>query len=385
VYPNTASSGRHLGRARRGARWISVLLVVGCSETPARSAAPASPSAGGVVALEANLGLCIPSECEIDITHIATIEDSTGLLNDFVFLVQDAAGRFVVAKRLMDGIVVFDRNGTFVAQFGRRGNGPGEFQGAVAPLIGPGDTILVPDARLGRLTVLTPELELVRDLRMMKTPDFVLSDGSLVLADQVGTRDAAGYPIHRLNADGSIARSFGTDTPQHRPDMRLLTTRVVGRATDGTVWAAAPGLYALERWDPFAGTRKQRVEVDAKWFRPSKSYPSSMERPMPVIQAVAEDSAGFVWVLIQVADPRWKAPPTDSERTWTPELYDSKHDWLLEVVDPRSQRVIASRRFDEPVYQAPGSSLIVTRSVRKEGQVIGWDIWIPRLKQEKQR
>src|SRR5687767_10713985 len=122
-------------------------------------------------------------------------------------------------------------------------------------MIGPGDTLFVPDLAPSRLTVIGPDLQFAGVINSSRLPTFVLQDRTFIIADQIATAGAIGFPIHRMDTDGRILRSFGADTPQHRPDLRLITTRVVSVGRNGTVWAAAPGRYVLERWDWESGSR----------------------------------------------------------------------------------------------------------------------------------
>lgn len=75
-------------------------------------------------------------------------------------------GSFVVADAGNHRLLLLDSNGTLQASFGAEGDGPGEFQIlAAAALLG--DSVLVYDQRHRRVTVLGPELELVRDQSVM--------------------------------------------------------------------------------------------------------------------------------------------------------------------------------------------------------------------------
>ena len=72
-----------------------------------------------------------------------------------------------------------------------------------------------------------------------------------------------------VDRKGRVVRSFGTDEPQFRPDLRYILTRKVAPGQVGTVWAIAPARYILERWDPSTGELLQSTRIRSDWFRES--------------------------------------------------------------------------------------------------------------------
>jgi len=332
---------------------------------------------------------CDPERCEIVLTRIATLSDREDpgmfVTGSPPLVARDSAGRLFQAAR--HGVVVFDQDGGVVRRIGGPGQGPGEFQFTYYPLIGPGDSLHVFDVRLQRLTVLGPELTVERTNPGVRHPaSLIRADGSYIVAGQIQTPDHIGFPVHLMSPEGTVLTSFGTDTPQHRPDLPLATTRVAGLSGDGTVWTAPPGEYRLERWDPRRGVRLDSVEVESPWFRQSVRLPrdESMERPVSLIQGIWEDEDGLVWVLARDAAEDWQPAETSLlHQTLEPEARNRIHDAVLEVIDPATGAVLVSRRFDERLWVHPGSGLLTSHET-SDPFVEAFDVWIAHLHVEEE-
>lgn len=285
-----------------------------------------------------------------------------------IFVQRDSRGRYFTTTLMFDAIAVFDSTGRFEKTVGRSGSGPGEYRFAMiaAPLA---DSMLVHDNRLGRVTVLTPELEVGRIFELQQFPLLPLQDGTILLTQQVRTADRIGYPAHVADATGRVIRSFGTDRPEYRSDLAPLLGRVAGPARDGMIWLVPPGRYLPEKWDPQAGRRILQLSVDADWFR---TYTAPVghplfERPDSRIEHIREDGAGFLWLLIRTADAKWRArlaaePTThDADSEMTPERMAEAYDWILEVRNSRDGSLLARHVFDAEIWTRPPGQLFVRR------------------------
>jgi hypothetical protein len=120
----------------------------------------------------------------------------------------DDAGNLYVLDAGNLRVVVFDPAGRHLRSFGRRGGGPGEFQGPIGLAIASDGSVVVNDAAHGALIVLTPEGEHLRNIPM----------GEVRALSRIAT-----------SGDGVVAE---TRVPQQRlpPDqMRTSAPRSVGR------------------------------------------------------------------------------------------------------------------------------------------------------------
>jgi hypothetical protein len=329
---------------------------------------------------------CLTTSCAVELQQLVTLSDSTGVLyNTRVPVEQDRLGRYLVSCCYGESFAIYDAAGTLIHQIGRKGSGPGEFRFARKPLVGPGDSIHVSDARLNRMTVFGPDLQPARTFPLphrMFGPTMMLPDGSYLANTQLPTPERIGYPIHHMSPEGVILRSFGADPPQHRQDMALLTFRLMGRADDGHIWTVAPGRYVLEKWHPVSARLVRRVEVRSEWFRESAKYIDDPGvRPNPVIEGIAEGTEGLVWVLIRDPDLDWQprpAEPVHVEKPTDPDDYDATFDWILEAVQSETGRIVASRRFRKYALLT-SAGVLTTRHATQDPAVVAWDVWRPQL------
>ncbi|MOA59600.1 NHL repeat protein [compost metagenome] len=69
----------------------------------------------------------------------------------------DRFGYFFIADTLNHRIQVFDPDGKFLVTFGKKGVGPGEFNGPEGLVMGPDDRLYVTDRGNGRVQIFTIE------------------------------------------------------------------------------------------------------------------------------------------------------------------------------------------------------------------------------------
>jgi hypothetical protein len=278
---------------------------------------------------------------------------------------------------MRDMMLAFDSTGRLLGTIGRRGAGPGEFVRISVPILGRADSIYVHDFGLGRVSVIGPDLQVARSFAARYRPWLVRDDGTFVVAEQIGTPEHAGYPLHVVDETGKVLRSFGTESPQYRSDLRLLLTRFVAPARDGTIWAVAPGRYVIERWDPERGVLISSVPVRSSWFREAPNHLDESERPVSIILGLWEDEAGWIWVLARVADLQWSRPPPLPPGVWerqtTMEDRNGMYDWMVEVIDPGSGTVLASRRFGDYLRQYPPTPLLLSEGPERLDFAV--DVW----------
>ena len=128
-------------RARRGLAPIALLCAAVCVLASC-GAEERAESAGGAAGKRPGQG----------VVHLRTISGGKQPFGTVVSLAADSLDRVFVADQMAGTIEVFDSAGAQVAEYGGKGNGPGEFQFLTSVGLD-GEDLVALDRHLGRLTV----------------------------------------------------------------------------------------------------------------------------------------------------------------------------------------------------------------------------------------
>jgi hypothetical protein len=269
------------------------------------------------------------------------------------------------------------------------GSGPGEVRYASRVHHAAGDSLLVHDRSLNRMSLLSPDGRYVRSTPFLRgADDFVpLRDGSYFVAATISTRESSGYPLHLVGADGQLRKSFGV----RDGDIRLINSedeyrlaRTIAPASDGSIISVRPGGYVLERWSPDGRLLLER-DVAPEWFTPK--YERWRERPLedpppPYVSDLQEGPDGRIWVLVKRAGEHWrqgirppKAPPVKYEVV-SPNMF---MDTQIEVFDRETFTRVASYRLDQILsyFVGPGVAVAENTVVDDEPVIELWRMRIP--------
>lgn len=332
-------------------------------------------------------------QCRIELEHLATIGsvEERGYLADHpIPLVRDRGGRYFVSTiSSAHEIGVYSSSGRFLGTLGRRGEGPGEFQWVQNLLIVPGDTLYVFDGGNARISVFSPDLALARDVRfpflLHFMPLALTSTGNVVGSGDIKTVERIGYPLHLLDREGTLLRSFGAEEPVYRRDAPFFNFRAIAASRGGGVWAGHFTQYVIELWSG-DGALRHRLIRGPSWFEPyvrGVIYPSSEEPPNRQFYGLKEDAAGRLWTLVHVPDPRYTEAlgtpePGEGGRRYAPILdYQRLRDTVIEVLDPEQASVIARARIDQYAINWIDDDELAT--YRETNGVPYVDIWRVRL------
>jgi hypothetical protein len=304
------------------------------------------------------VGSPVCAECRLVLHPVLEIGDSTGdgrLDRTLASWARDSRGRIYLAGGSFGRVRVFDAQGRFLRTLADSAAGD-----EAAPAIGlvalaEGDTLHLLDDLHGERRILDADFNEVRRLptseHLRASPlMLMLPGGDLIASGTVATRDAVGYPLHRVGIDGEVRASFGSDAPRVGPgldpDLRKLAR------TPGGVWAGFLQRYRIERWT-LEGRRELTLVRDAPWFEPyARARPAPGEPPRPTLMALREDARGRLWTLVRVADPAWERAtvyPVDSalRRRDPVAQYDlaELYDTIVEVFDVRCGTLLLSERL----------------------------------------
>jgi hypothetical protein len=243
---------------------------------------------------------------------------------------------------------VFDRNQDFLRPIGRKGQGPGEFQAVTAVAIAPGDSLVIVDTGNLRITVLTPNYEYARTLTVPVTGQQarVSPEGVVYVAGLFRSLENLGYPVHRLDADGSV-RSLGAENPEFTPETRGRMRRVLALDRQG-IWIGHALEYRIEMWEA-SGRMRTVVHRRADWFPRADRYgldPDTNEPPA-LLQGVHVLDEDRLLTMINIPEEEWEEGIGTRETITgrqTEGVTDSEAVWRtrLEVLNLTEGRVVAS-------------------------------------------
>lgn len=310
-------------------------------------------------------------------------------------------GPFPVTTRLTDGrllvsypinggeILVFGPDCRYMRTVGRSGQGPGEFR-FIRQLVSGANRIHVFDSRNRRRTVLTTELDVLRSSPFQGDPlgVAILNDSIMAYNSHIPTRDKAGLPLHILDRDASVIRSFGDSASTFRFDMGFPGWRRLARADGDSFWAARSTEYRIERWNS-EGELLEVLRREVDWFpaHSEQPLPHPERPPVPFIAALQQDAQGRLWVLIAVPDEQWYEAVIEEATgryNWTDDL-NGFYDTTIEVLSPRDGRVLASRRVDRYMNQFMDRSHVASYRERDVDAVPVVDVWRLQLSSSPER
>jgi hypothetical protein len=268
-------------------------------------------------------------------------------------------------------VTVYDSNGKYVTALGRAGTGPGEIALLQTFLVTPQDSIILFDQT--KMSVYSPSYQFVRDVPTV-TPSIVgrpwvlLQNGNVVFQSTFSTPDRVGYPLHVLSRNGNLLRSFGSEVPTARPDRPFELRRQIGWAGGNLVWSAHSSRYQLELWD-IDGTLRKTLIREASWFQPWTSYDQAYSSPR--VLAVRQDSQGLLWTVLQIPDKNANLSQLVAGLASNNLLFHT----LIEVIDPNSGTLIASRQFPNLYTSGFWSGSLLSSASVDAGDIPYVDIW----------
>jgi len=228
----------HIARAFATTCALSIVLDLGAP--PASAQAPPAATLRDIEAPAERLKVAFSLTRSLGSLHGA--HDAFGNIWDVEL---DGRGRIYVADVGQAHITVFDSAGRYLHTIGRRGSGPGEFNQPMQMGVRPGDTLLVFDVGLRRLSEFAPDGRFLRQQVLGKVSvvndiEF-LPNGDIVL---VGFTPLAEAVIHILDRELRPVRSFGEPAPL---DVQYFSESLLGGYADVT----PAGLIVYTQKSPF--------------------------------------------------------------------------------------------------------------------------------------
>lgn len=280
-----------------------------------------------------------------------------------------ANDRLLVANRGSSSLRVFSSDGTLQGEFGREGEGPGEYGRLSAAQVVEGDSIVVFDSDLHRVTYLDSAGELVRSVTLDSgdgSPDQYIGhfpdgglaalwlkairiDPSTTVSDSVRIGRFAGSTLEAVVAEFPGVTRRGSPIPfsPHAGAVVIGTTLFYGSGAGGTVHMVSSdgsplGGFTLpgspvpqdEAW-----ARLTEVLTGPAADRAEQLLDAAGGDPLPLYSDMIADPTGFLWV-------KRYDPATDSHAIMRPRtggvwvVFDADGAPVTEIAVPDGVRLV---------------------------------------------
>jgi hypothetical protein len=307
-----------------------------------------------------------PPTHTISIVHRVTLTDAASPVEGGMYLGTriDSRHRYYLIPAIDQRILVFDSAGRFLQSFGRKGNGPGEFQHVWNVFFGPDDTLYVGE-NTGRISKFTPDYQFVdRYEKGVEVSSFAtrLQDGRIaqivsIFEERVhahrganpearrrGTRvgsNSSPYALELIDIREKGTKRFDVGPPANAEGTFNRNNFHVAAGLGGTVWLGFRDSYKLEQWDTTG--RLVRALMRTLDGLPFDGVPSRYLSKV-VTGSFASDQDGRLWIVSGVPTGRTVKRRVRSVRG-IEEINVPEHDMVVEVIDPVKNRLVASKRF----------------------------------------
>jgi hypothetical protein len=364
------------GRDRLVPRHLRTAVYLGLAIGALSCAPPGTEGPDGGARAASDAPAC--PECTIELDPIVVLGLRDTLLPDWpqAVVVDSRDHYYLAVPNRQEMPLVFGPDGGFRARIGKPGDGPGELRLASFLAVGAGDTLYVHD-RASRLVVFGPDGGFVRQAPFPASGWGIeyLGNGTILLNATVFETGAVGRPFHQFSQQGTFLSSFGDSIggPRQSPGFRAIHR--IWSDGEGGFWAArAFGNYLLEHWR--AAALLNRLQVERPWF---VAAPSGVESPdldaLDQVVGGSVDSAGRLWVYLNVADPMRRTAGTEAATSpegtvRIPTNWDAYFDTVIEAFDVGTGRLLASRRLDERFRHALGGDRLARVAEDEQGRII---------------
>ena len=320
---------------------------------PPQVAAQAMPQPIAVAPCEETCGITLDLEMEYGDDSGPGILDLVGWVKGY----RDVSGRTYIVGEPIDNVLVFDPDGQSLRRIGSRGSGPGELKGGSSLVVTGDGEFSVLDRGRGAILNFDHTGRLRSEVRTVGwvpegTRTFAWDGPRAIHVADLGTTHGIGFPLHLFNVEtGELERSFGSMTGERElggsPGLHPIAVR-----QDGRIWMAVGfERYEIALWD--LNRPHQLLRREASWFpeltRDDRTHGG---KPHPFIYALdLNESDSLLWVAASVADEEWREADLYGSDS------DGYYDDIVEVIDLRTPRVIASQRFDHSYHLVEGGLL----------------------------
>lgn len=307
-----------------------------------------------------------PVRCEVEPQEITIFKTDTVRIREWrdVFFPLDLSlraaksvdGSVALGSRRAPGrLVLIDSEGS-ARHMGRRGQGPGEFDGMSGLAFRVDGAVAVVDRY--RVNVFSSVGEVLQSFTMQVpvddwtwTPTNHIWIGGMRYDPQF-----VAIPLHRVDSSGRLEVSTGAlPNSTVDPERPSADRRYVAARDSASVWAVRPDRYVLEHWTA-DGRLTLSIDPQREWF-PTRNVEfhglRSEVAPDPWVRGLHLDAEYRLWAaLVRVSD-RW-APDPERGLANPSELRNADYDTVIEVYDSKRSCILAQGVFEGYAYVFTG-------------------------------
>jgi len=269
----------------------------------------------------------------------------------------DSKGHYYIGPTTEQGMInVYNTTGDLIRTIGRYGAGPGEINDISRLAMSDEDTLYVYDYMLHRFNVYARDGQFIRSFHFPVIPQFMatIENGQIAISAWIFTNERTGFQYHVLDLQGRNIRNFCKVEAATRGDFFSELKPIAGsNSANSLIWSSEFRKYEICLWD-LRGRRSRIYQRSVPWFRewtdrtPEQPYNNP---PQPIMKDITDIGSDRLLVLISLADVDWK--PVDIQRDASghrqsipASTRDLLHDSILEIIDTKNGRILASERFD---------------------------------------
>ena len=343
------------------AAWLS-----GCDAPPDSPGDPATlqDSTATVDILE---GPATCTDC-ITVERVVALGDTTGpgYVNWSIYATVDDSGNYWVGQQQESVVKVWNADGGFLRQIGRRGDGPMEFLRPAPVRTDSEGRVHVFDLDNGRETVLNPDFSFHSD-KLLHPGYFHLAiplgeDGRYLLNMGRMTTQRIAMPLHivdGLDILHSFDRMVGLDAPGY-------AHRVMAVDRQERIYSAHGDYYLIQIWSE-SGRRILGLSGPRLNDRePSRGRWSPDNPPRNRIFAMQVDDQQRLWVIGSARKDDWQdrmeqRVMPNGQAAYVPVDDDMKaiYETRIDLIDLTSGSFIATRRHEALLEAFIGDGLII--------------------------
>ena len=319
----------------------------------------------------------------IIVERVVALGDTAGpgYINWSRYVTVDDSGNYWVGQQQEGVVKVWDGEGRFLRQIGRRGDGPMEFQRPAPVRTDSEGRVHVFDLDIGRETVVNADFSYHSDRSVYPGYAHLAvplgEDGRYLLNMGTSRAGLVGIPLHIVDVSGvlhSFDRMAGLDAQGSSP-------RVLAVDRQKRIYSAHPYYYLIQIWSEsgrrILGLRGPRLNER----EPSREPSSPDNPPRNRMYAMQVDDQQRLWVVSSARKDDWQdhmeyQVMPNGRTVYGPVDADMKaiFEMRIDLIDLASGSLIATGRHDALVEAFVGDGLVVetVENERAYPQLVVW-------------